>query len=172
MLYKMNQSDCSVTEQYHLCLFFQILMNVFLRRSHATEDRSVSTQSAPTSARGTLSTVAEDTTSMMMAHAVLVRQKKNQQPFSCSTKQRRYIWLRSLLRSPLQILMSVRSLKWSAKVMVVSTCWAPTAVSVSPATSSTASAGSVRVSSFILLGFVVRMLSPLHLTVTRFDSVL
>lgn len=68
--------------------------------------------------------------------------------------------------------MSVRALRRSARVMVVSTCWAPTAVSVSPATSSTASVGSVRVSNFILLGIVVRMLSPLHLTVTRFDSVL
>lgn len=77
----MNQSNLSVTEQCHLCLFFQILMNVFLRRSHATEDRSVSTQSAPTSARETLSTAAEDTTSMMMAHAVLVRQKNNNNLF-------------------------------------------------------------------------------------------
>lgn len=53
-------------------------MNVSVRRAHATEGRSVSTQLAPTSARGLLLTVAEDITSMKMAHDVLVRPLKNQ----------------------------------------------------------------------------------------------
>lgn len=47
--------------------------------------------------------------------------------------------------------MSVKGPKRFVQVMAASTCWAPTAVSVSPATSSTASVGSVRVSSFCYL---------------------
>lgn len=52
-------------------------MNVSVRRAHATEGRSASTTLAPTSARGTLLTVAEDITSMKMAHDVLVRLEKD-----------------------------------------------------------------------------------------------
>ena len=50
-------------------------MNVSLSQAHAAEGRSVSTRLAPTSARGTLLTAAEDTTSTKRGHAVLVRLK-------------------------------------------------------------------------------------------------
>lgn len=51
-------------------------MNVSVRLAHATEGSTVSTQLAPTPARGPLLTVAEDITSMKMAHDVLVRPLK------------------------------------------------------------------------------------------------
>lgn len=56
--------ETTENDQNFTCLVFlvQISMNVLARRAHATGGRSVSTQLALTSARGTLLTVDEDTT--------------------------------------------------------------------------------------------------------------
>lgn len=130
-------------------------MNVLPRRAHATGGRSVSTQLAPTSARGTLLTVVEDTTLMKRAHAVLVRLKKTHHSYitkHITNLARVHIMVLSVACiPPLQILMSAKALKRFVQAMVVSTCWAPSAVSVRLATSSTASVGLVRVSDFVLL---------------------
>ena len=52
-------------------------MNVSVRQAHATTGISVSTQLAPTTARGTPLTAVEGTTSMRRATAVLVRRKNS-----------------------------------------------------------------------------------------------
>lgn len=133
---------CINLKLLHVC--FKTSTNVSLTRDHATEGSSASTTLAPTSARGTLSTVVEDTTSMKMAHAVSV-------------------WLWVLKRQPVearrvspadvpspQISMNAKAPRTCASVTVASTCWALIAVNVRLATSSTASVGHVRVSMVLL----------------------
>lgn len=128
----------------YVYLSLKISMSVLARQAHASEGSSASIHLVPTHARGTLLTVVEDTTSMKRAHAVLVWLKKHEACYQYRWRTNRNLMLCVYLS--FQTSMSVRALKMLVQVMVVSTRWAPTAVSVSLATTSTVSLGFVKVS--------------------------
>lgn len=63
-------------KHWFLISFFQTSMNVWARQAHAKGARCALTQLAPTHARGTQSTVVEDTTSTRRGRAVSVKAPK------------------------------------------------------------------------------------------------